>query len=149
MSNSIFENPNILSDVKKQKTAKQSNKLVTAKPTRLLPILIEDLVKKGFPVQISENNYLIGGFYGLNDTGFATLSEIDLKESGLNDTDNDSMIAFDGKNKPHLIRTFDDLMKFNLMIWKQYYKQPEFSCLDSHWYPFVIQSPYISITPNI
>ena len=141
-----------------QSEAKKTNKKVNAKKliasnaasTRILPVLVDELINHGFDVRVTKDGYTVGGFYGLNDDGFAVLKEIDFAESELDKHQyENALIAIDNKNKSHLISNFDDLIKFHLVIWKSYFKQKEYMVLNSKWYPFVINSPYISITPNI
>lgn len=141
-----------------QSEAKKTNKKVNAKKliasntasTRILPVLVDELINHGFDVRVTKDGYAVGGFYGLNDDGFAVLKEVDFTESELDKNQyENALIAIDNKNKSHLISNFDDLIKFHLVIWKSYFKQKEYMVLNSKWYPFVINSPYISITPNI
>ena len=135
-------------EVKKSRTQKIS--LVESSPSRILPKLVEELIEKGIPVLLRKDGYAIGGFYGINDNGYANIAEIDFNQSNIDKTQHaDSLIAYDVKNKPHLISSFDDLIKFHLLVWKSYLKQKEYCLLNSIWYPYIIQSPYISITPNI
>ena len=137
-----------------KKTNKKANakKLIASNTasTRILPVLIDELVNHGFDVRVTKDGYAVGGFYGLNDDGFAILKEVNFTESELDKNQyENALIAIDNKNKSHLISNFDDLIKFHLIIWKHYFKQKEYMVLNSKWYPFVINSPYISITPNI
>ena len=137
-----------------KKTNKKTNakKLIASNTasTRILPVLIDELVNHGFDVRVTKDGYAVGGFYGLNDDGFAILKEVNFTESELDKNQyGNALIAIDNKNKSHLISNFDDLIKFHLVIWKNYFKQKEYMVLNSKWYPFVISSPYISITPNI
>lgn len=135
-------------EVKKSRSQKIS--LVESPPSRVLPKLLEELIEKGIPVLLKKDGYAIGGFYGINNNGYANIAEIDFNQSNIDKSHyEDSLIAYDVKNKPHLISSFDDLIKFHLLVWKSYLKQKEYCLLNSIWYPYIIQSPYISITPNI
>ena len=138
---------------KKTNTKKVNAKKLIASntaSTRILPNLIDELINYDIDVRVTKDGYSVGGFYGLNNDGFAVLKEIDFTESELDQNQyENALIAIDNKNKSHLIGNFDDLIKFHLLIWKNYFKQKEYMVLNSKWYPFVINSPYISITPNI
>ena len=146
-------NNNEQPSVKKTNTKKVNAKKLIASntaSTRILPNLIDELINYGIDVRVTKDGYSVGGFYGLNNDGFAVLKEIDFTESELDQNQyENALIAIDNKNKSHLISSFDDLIKFHLLIWKNYFKQKEYMVLNSKWYPFVINSPYISITPNI
>lgn len=139
--------------VKKTNTKKVNAKKLIASntaSTRILPNLIDELINYDIDVRVTKDGYSVGGFYGLNNDGFAVLKEIDFTESELDQNQyENALIAIDNKNKSHLICNFDDLIKFHLLIWKNYFKQKEYMVLNSKWYSFVINSPYISITPNI
>ena len=146
-------NNNEQSSLKKTNTKKANAKKLIASntaSTRILPNLIDELINYDIDVRVTKDGYSVGGFYGLNNDGFAVLKEIDFTESELDQNQyENALIAIDNKNKSHLIGNFDDLIKFHLLIWKNYFKQKEYMVLNSKWYPFVINSPYISITPNI
>lgn len=117
---------------------------ISKTPNRLLPPLIELIMEKGISVKLTKEGYLIGGFYGLNN-GYLQLFEQDSTSTISNV---DALIAMDNRKKMHVINHFDDLIKMNLTIWKVYSKEKEFKHLDNEWYPHIIGSEFISITPN-
>lgn len=95
---------------------------ILKEPKRILPELITEVLSHKIPVTLSENGYLIGGFYGLNKTGFVELF----------DTENDNqLVAYDNKKKLHIINSFEDLVKFNATIWKAFYNEKKSEYLDA------------------
>lgn len=102
---------------KSEKSTRKTKTQVKDKPNRSLPKLIEELLNKNIKVGLSKNGYLVYGFYGLNDDGYAELLE--------SKDNKDILVSYDNRKKEHVIQTFEDLVRFNGLIWKVYKKQKE------------------------
>lgn len=111
-------------------------------PNRTLPNLIEDLLIKGFEVHLSPKGYYVGGFYGLEvdgKKGFAFASDSSLAHA---------LVFYDNKGTPNLIKSFEDLVKFNRNIWAVYWKQDEYKKPDMGWFPHLMEHNLLSLSPK-
>lgn len=136
-SNSLVDEQN---NVDKKKPAKKKENLasqieVLDFPNRTLPKLIEELLEKNIPVNLSKNGYYIGGFYGLNSDnqhlGFALAQDT---------VEANTLVFYDNKNNKHIIKSFEDLVKFNNVIWGVYFKLSEkYKKPDSLWFSYMLQ----------
>lgn len=117
---------------------------VLEKTTRVLPKAIEDAVSNGIPVILTQRGYLIKGFYGLETIvghpGFAFVQETE---------DSSLLVAYDNKEHQFPIKSFEDLVKFNNLIWGVFYKISEqHKKPDSLWFELMLKHDAVSITPN-
>lgn len=129
---------------KKKKKDDLGGLTLLLKPTRRLPSLIEECLDKGFIISLSKEGYYISGFYGLNEhnhfKGFAFLQETD---------DSSKLIAFDHKNNKHVIGSFEDLVKFNRLIWAAFFKQSEnYKKPDPSWFEYLLTYGAVEVTPG-
>lgn len=113
-------------------------------PNRTLPKLLEELLEKDIPVHLSKNGYYVGGFYGLNSEtnhkGFAFAQ--DTNEAN-------TLVFFDNKGHKHIVRTFEDLVKFHNHVWGIYFKlSNDFKKPDNLWFGYMLQYGVLSITPG-
>jgi hypothetical protein len=113
-------------------------------PNRTLPKLIEELLDKNIPVHLSKNGYYVGGFYGLNSEnehkGFAFAQ--DTNEAN-------TLVFLDNKGHKHIIRSFEDLVKFHNHVWGIYFKiSDSFKKPDNLWFGYMLQYGVLSITPG-
>jgi hypothetical protein len=118
------------------------NVQVLEHPNRTLPKLIEEVLEKGFQVQLSSNGYYIGGFYGINPRtdkeGFAFAQ----------DTSEANALAFeDGKGYKHLIKNFEELVHFHSLVWSQFYKETAYRKADPRWLQYLLEMNAASISP--
>lgn len=129
---------------RKQKEDVFSNIQILEQPHRKLPKLIEEVLKHNIPVRLSSNGYYIGGFYGLNadkdNSGFAFAQETSEPEA---------LVFYDNKNGKHLIKNFEDLVKFNNHVWGAFFKlSEEYRKPEILWFGFLLQYGVLSITPG-
>ena len=82
---------------KSEKFTRKTKTQVKDKPNRSLPKLIEELLNKNIKVGLSKNGYLVYGFYGLNDDGYAELLE--------SKDNKDILVSYDNRKKEHVIQT--------------------------------------------
>lgn len=111
-------------------------------PNRTLPNLIEELLVKGFPVHLSSKGYYIGGFYGLEvdgKKGFAFAAD---------SSQANTLVLYDQKGSANLIKSFEDLVKFNRNIWAVYWKQDDFKKPDMAWFPYLMEYNLLSMSPK-
>lgn len=113
-------------------------------PNRTLPKLIEELLEKNIPVRLSKNGYYVAGFYGLNS---------DNENKGLafcQDTNEaNTLVFFDNKGHKHVVKNFEDLVKFNNVVWGNFFKLSEdFKKPDNLWFMYMLQYGVLSITPG-
>jgi hypothetical protein len=140
---------NTITDIedKKKKKAKDdvfSNITVLNEPNRKIPKIIEEVLAHGISVSLAPNGYYIEGFYGLNaDTkhvGFALAQETNEPEY---------LVLYDNKNHKHLIKSFEDLVKFHNHVWGLFFKISEdYKKPDILWFGFMLQYNVLSITPG-
>lgn len=127
---------------KKQKPQSNENskKTKTVAPKRTLPDLILEILKHKIPVTLTDKGYEISGFYGLNRVGVAELFDTEL---------DGQMITYDNRKHEHIIKTFDDLVKFNAHIWKAYFneKKGEYLEADDMWSELLIKHKCVRNVP--
>lgn len=131
----------------KKKKAKEdalANVQILNEPNRKLPKIIEELLQKDVPVVLAKNGYYVGGFYGLNQeigkAGFAFAQET---------SEFDTLVFVDNKNHKHLVKSFEDLVKFNNHVWSIYFKLSEdYRKPDTLWFGYMLQYGVLSITPG-
>lgn len=132
---------------KKNKKVKEdifNNITILNEPKRNIPKVIEAALENGIPVTLSKNGYFVGGFYGLNHDnqhqGFAFAQET---------SEPNALVFYDSKNHRHLIKTFEDLVKFHNHVWGLFYKvSDEYKKPDMLWFSFMLQYGVLSITPG-
>ncbi len=120
------------------------------KAMRVLPAVIEEAIALNFDVIVNRHGYLIGGFYGSNP-----------KASGLIDNDNyigyallldstkeDVMIGFDQKGKKHAVANFDDLIKLNHHVWKNFIKDAQYKTVNAAWFKHLYDKGMLEINPK-
>lgn len=115
---------------------------VLEQPKRVLPKLIEEVLLKGFSVQLSSNGYYIGGFYGINaktdKLGFVFAQ----------DTSDSTALAFeDAKGYKHLVHSFEELVHLHSYIWSQFYKEEEYRRANPQWLQYLLEMNAASISP--
>ena len=110
---------------------------LSKEPIRVLPSLIEELLKKNISVKLTTDGYLIGGFYG---AGYIRLQD---------SIEKNVFIAFDHKDKKHLIKSFDDLIVLNKEVWKFYYKKDKaWKKADQAWFDYMLEAGVLAIAPK-
>lgn len=129
---------------KKKKKDDLGGLTLLLKPTRRLPSLVEECLDKGFTVSLSKEGYYVSGFYGLNEhnqyKGFTFLQETDSPSV---------MVGYDHKNNKHVINSFEDLVKFNRLIWSVFYKQnDEYKKPDPTWFEYLLAFGAVEVTPG-
>jgi hypothetical protein len=146
MSDLINENQNEQKEIEnlEEKKSKKKDSLIEAleTPKRLLPSLVNELLNLNIPVRLSSKGYLIGGFYGLGDNdnkGFAL---------ALENSNFEHLVLLDNKGHKHLIKSFEDLVKFNNFIWGVFFKQDEFKKPDALWFKYMLELGVLNITPG-
>lgn len=139
---------NVVADEKKKEKAKKKDELggleVLQFPNRTLPALIEELLEKNFPVRLAKDGYYVGGFYGLNsetdNKGFAFAQDT---------SEANTLVFYDSKNHKHVIKTFEDLVKFHNHVWGLFYKvAKEYQKPDTGWFSYMLEYGVLSITPG-
>ncbi len=129
---------------KKKKKDDLGGLTLLLKPTRRLPSLVDECLEKGFVVSLSKEGYYVSGFYGLNEhnnfKGFTFLQETDSPTV---------MVGYDHKNNKHIISSFEDLVKFNRLIWAIYYKQSdEYKKPDPNWFEYLLSYGAVEVIPG-
>lgn len=117
---------------------------ILEKPVRKLPKVIEEVLKNNIEVRLTSNGYYVDGFYGLGadkgQLGFAFAQET---------SEPDTLVFYDNKNAKHVIRNFEDLVKFNNHVWGAFFKLSEdYKKPDLKWFSFLLQYGVLSITPG-
>jgi hypothetical protein len=137
-----------VADDKKKEKAKKKDDLggleVLQFPNRTLPAIIEELLEKDFPVRLAKDGYYVGGFYGLNaetgNKGFAF---------GQDTSEANTLVFYDSKNHKHVIKSFEDLVKFHNHVWGLFYKTAkEYQKPDTSWFSYMLEYGVLSITPG-
>ena len=132
----------------KKKSSKKNNELsikIVENPIRKLPKLINEVLEKDFSVILSKNGYYIEGFYGLNietnKKGFAFAQETEEEEI---------LIFYDAKGHKHTIKTFEELVNFNSLVWSYFFKMSEqYKKPDQKWFGYMLELGTLNITPNV
>lgn len=130
--------------VKKAKKPKEESGLkIVDNPVRQLPAIINELLEKNFSIILSKNGYYVEGFYGLNHdgkTGFAF---------GQETNEPNTLIFFDSKGHKHVIKNFEDLVKFNSHVWAVFYKlSDEYKKPNTKWFGYMLELGALNITPG-
>lgn len=130
--------------VKKPKDAELGNIQTLEFPNRTLPNLIEELLEKNFPVTLAKDGYMVGGFYGLGqdkgNKGFAFAQDT---------SEANCLVFYDNKNHKHLVRSFNDLVKFNNHVWGLFFKQSDdYKRPDAMWFPHLLEQGVLNIMPG-
>lgn len=146
-NNNLLITDNIMESDKNKKSKLVKNDLsnikIIDKPIRNLPQLIEELLSKKFDVLLSINGYYVSGFYGLNKDigkdGYIYCQET----NELN-----SLIFYDAKGHKHLIKSFEDLVKLNSLIWGSFFKISEdYKKPNILWFNYMLELDVLNITP--
>ncbi len=124
-------NENIV-EVKKNKDTVTAIKT----PRRVLPNLIEELLKNGIEVSLDEHGYRIGGFYGLNSV---LMQDTDVE---------DVFVCNDQKGKKVIISSFKDLAILHKNVWSFFMKQPEYKKVNTIWFPHLLELDLLDIVPS-
>jgi len=127
------------------KDVKTETKLV-----RVLPTVLEEAIAYDFNITINKSGYLIGGFYGLNPKSTGLLMDDSyLGHVLLIETDNENgLIGFDHKGKKHLITNFEDLVRLNHHVWKNFIKDPQYRTVNSQWFKHLYDRGLLEINPK-
>lgn len=116
---------------------------VLAKPNRILPNIIEELLEKEIPVTLAKDGYYVGGFYGLNENidkkGFAFAQET---------SEENTLLFVDSRNNKHLVRDFEDMVRFNNHVWGLFFKSEEYKKPDTLWFGYMLEHGVLNITPG-
>jgi len=130
--------------VKKAKESEYPNLKIIENPIRKLPSLINELLEKNFSIILSKNGYYVSGFYGLNkDTDIAGYA------FGQETNDSGVIVFFDSKGHKHIIKSFEDLVKFNSQVWGVFYKVAEkYKKPDAQWFGDMLEMGALNITPG-
>lgn len=142
----VSQNKEVVSNIaKKPKKKDELDGLkIVDNPSRSLPKIINELLEKNFSIVLTKNGYLVEGFYGLShDTqhvGFAF---------GQETTDNNVLVFFDAKGHKHVIKSFEDLVRFNSLVWGVFYKvSEEYKKPNPKWFLHMLELGALNITPN-
>ncbi len=144
--NNQFDNNNVSASAQGEKTKKTESVKAIDIPNRKLPVLIDEIIEKGFSVSLVKNGYYIEGFYGINSSkdsnklGFAFCQD---------STEENSFIFLDAKGHKHIIKSFKDLVVFNSVVWSYFYKISDlYKKPDSKWFPYMLELDVLNITPG-
>lgn len=135
---------NSIVEKKKAKKKDDSGLKVIDNPIRNLPSVINEVLEKNFSVILTKTGYYIEGFYGLgveNGTvGFAF---------GQETNEPNVLIFFDSKGHKHVIKSFEDLVKFNNHVWGVFYKiSDEYKKPNHKWFGYMLELGVLNITPG-
>lgn len=113
-------------------------------PNRTIPKLLEEAIEKNFPVVLTKDGYLVGGFYGLNSNilggGFAFAQDTSLPNT---------LVFLDSKGAKHLVKNFEELVAFNSTVWGQFFKtSPDYKKPNSQWFPYMLEYGVLNISPK-
>lgn len=134
--------PNMESEKLKVKKAIPTVK-IPEKTNRQLPKLIQSVLEKNFLVLMSASGYYIEGFYGLQN-GEAPLGYIYCQET----TESDTLLFIDAKGHKHYVKSFEELVSLNSIVWGQFFKQSEFKKPNAKWFGFMLELGALNITPK-
>ena len=134
-----------MSDINDKKRSKKELmagvKIVS--PQRKLPAILNEIIDSGIPVLLAKDGYYVKGFYGLSPDshdGYAFVKETN---------DFESVVFFDAKGGPVLVKTFKDAVKFNNDVWGAFYKISEdFKKPDPLWFGLMLKFDVLSIAPG-
>lgn len=144
MSEQLNITENSIDEKKKTKKDALSGLDILEKPARKIPAIIEETLSNNIAVELASNGYYISGFYGLNSdkgkTGYVFIQET---------SDPESLVAYDNKGTKHLLKNFEDLVRFNNQVWATFFKVSEdYRKPDMKWFPFLLQYDALNITPS-
>ena len=143
-TNTLVDTPkdSIEKKVKKSKEAEPTLKIVDA-PIRKIPSIINELLEKNFSIILSKSGYYVEGFYGLNHEG--KLGYAFSQET----TEPDTLVFYDSKGHKHIVKSFEDLVKFNSHVWGIFYKQSEdYKKPNQKWFGYMLELGALNITPG-
>jgi hypothetical protein len=132
----------------KKKTPKKSsllNGLTIVSPQRKLPLVIKEAIERNIPVVLSKDGYYVKGFYGLNQEtvgykGYAFAQET---------SDFESVVFYDSKGLPVVVKSFKDLVKFNNDVWGSFFKlSEEYKRPDELWFNLMLSYDVLAIMPG-
>lgn len=137
-------NVEVKKPAKKSKDNEFSNIKIVDSPVRQLPKLINELLEKNFTILLTKNGYYVEGFYGINANegkiGYAF---------GQETSEANVLVFFDSKGHKHLIKSFEDLVKFNSHVWGIFYKvAEEFKKPNAKWFSYMLELGALNITPG-
>jgi hypothetical protein len=142
-NNSVEDQKTVAEKKAKKSKDGESTLKVVDNPVRHLPAIINELLEKNFSIILSKNGYYVEGFYGLNPdgkTGYAFAQET---------TEANTLVFFDAKGHKHLVKSFEDLVKFNSHVWGIFYKQSEdYKKPNSKWFGYMLELGALNITPG-
>ncbi len=128
---------------KKVKKAEVSLKTID-KPVRQLPKIINELIEKNFSIVLNQKGYFVEGFYGIsNETSFT--GYIFAQET----SEPNTLVFFDAKGHKHYIKSFDELVALNSVVWGQFYKVSDaYKKPNAKWFSYMLESGVLNITPG-
>jgi hypothetical protein len=144
MSEQLNTLENSSDEKKKSKKDALAGLDILEKPARKLPSIIEETLNNNISVELATNGYYVSGFYGINSekgkTGYAFIQET---------SEPDTLVAYDNKGAKHVLKNFEDLVKFHSHIWGTFFKLSEdYRKPDMKWFPFLLQYNALNITPS-
>ena len=107
---------------------------------RIIPKLIIELINHGFEIKITQSGYELEGFYGLNNNGYAVIVEAKINDGDI------QLISYDNKKKFHILNTFDDVVNFNHLIFKNFFKSKNYT-LNDKWLEELMKRKLLSVSP--
>lgn len=129
-------------EAKKSKGVEPTFKVVD-NPVRQLPTIINELLEKKFSIILSKNGYYVEGFYGLNHEGKLGYA------FGQETNEPNTLVFYDAKGHKNLIKSFEDLVKFNSQVWGVFYKLSEdYKKPSQKWFGYMLELGALNITPG-
>lgn len=116
--------------------------------TNSLPKVIQELINNDFDVIINKSGYLVKGFYGNNPRNSTFINSDDYVGSLLIRVENSGTYGYDFKGKKHLLNNFEDVIKLNHHIWKNFIKDEQYKKVDEHWFKFLYSYGLLEINPK-
>jgi len=130
---------------KKSEDLEFKNIKIIDNPVRQLPKLINELLEKNFEIILTKNGYYVEGFYGLHSgykIGYAF---------GQETTEQNTLVFYDAKGHKHLIKSFEDLVRFNGKVWGSFYKLNngcDYKKPNPKWFNYMLELDILNITPG-
>lgn len=113
-----------------------------------LPKVIQELINNDFDVTLNKSGYLVKGFYGNNPKHSTFVNSDNYVGSLLIRVENSLAYGYDFKGKKHLLNNFEDVIKLNHHIWKNFIKDEQYKKVDDSWFKFLYSHGLLEINPK-